>query len=421
MSVNIKKLVEELRQGNSHYHGFVFNEVYLFLNELQSDPDQAPKNTEQEEYFLFSAGQGFITGYGAALDGNYDEDAVCNYDSPEFSLAINAVGDFSEWQKARIAKYDKTIVSMMGEGPLSYYSCYGFASGFAKGFEDIESGDIESPGQSLSIEEIKEICQEALDEILNEVSPQISWLAGEKTTKKSGKIAKMRRTIENAIFEATVKYVLSISGGHSGYNDADPQIAYNRACTYAAAFSNGLFDGCIGELPKAGDYDLEMFPSEFKSPLGALVAIDSHYGENVDVAMLAKSELAEFLETFEDEELDDPDYADEDEDIPSFEDAFWQIHAIGYADGAVYASRKPNLHAKMDAAGQKRLDRIYEEQIEILEREYAVLNSFFGEDGELSDEYAQHLDEVCKDHVEERDGKKVLVVNEDFYRQLGLP
>jgi hypothetical protein len=61
-----------------------------------------------------------------------------------------------------------------------------------------------------------------------------------------------------------------------------------------------------------------------------------------------------------------------------------------------------------------------EDHISDLEQQCAQLESFFGDDGELSDEYKQHLDDICKEHVEIRDGKKVLVVNEDFYRQLGM-
>lgn len=145
----VDELIDDLRGCNAMYLPFVFDKTREFMLKFEDDTTIYPKQSDVFEPSLFAVGQGYITGYGAAIDHEFSEDVTSDDLVVEDSAPWNAVYTLCKERGvddvalARAARFARTNVDVGVEDIYVYYGVYGFVMGFCDGLSGIENGEVD--------------------------------------------------------------------------------------------------------------------------------------------------------------------------------------------------------------------------------------------------------------------------------------
>jgi hypothetical protein len=165
----VTESILELRHDNPMYNGFLFDKAKLFLKDLYADSRLAPKGSHQNrEFLLYACGQGFLTGYGAAIDGEYDEEmtevvaSVATHDWWTEMLRLFGDREFRPFTLPRASLFMQTADGLDAPEPALYYMGYGFVSGFERGLDQMATGEVDYLADDS--QERREAAEEAVRE-----------------------------------------------------------------------------------------------------------------------------------------------------------------------------------------------------------------------------------------------------------------
>ena len=135
-----------------NYRLFMFDKAQGFVEELQANPEMAPRGQSgMRRRLLIVAGRGFLNGYETAINGDYDEGHI--------ALSQAVAGE--PWWEAiehgleemRLPQFVLARTSVFSQGmiekgkrfsdPVLYYTGYGFAVGLARGIAGLSTGEVD--------------------------------------------------------------------------------------------------------------------------------------------------------------------------------------------------------------------------------------------------------------------------------------
>lgn len=386
----ITDTISELRRENPMYNRFLFDKTKAFLQELYADKRVAPKGSyTSRSSLLFACGQGFLTGYGAAVDGEYHEDRT--------DVAEEVTGrawwdemvrlfdgrELRPFTLARASLFSRTTVRLGTPDPFLYYSGYGFVSGFEQGLDQIATGEVdyiadddEERARSkdfirrctraiaydavmedfLRVEAILYDGEDADDELDDEPDDAgddhgeddygdddpIEYLDEhwDEECDALERVGGFIRTIETA----TRSYIEATCERRSGFYAMPEEIVLNRIITYVDHYLNGYCVQAFGEI-EDGDIEEFLDGSEgdiFSDGFGTDYGIeqDSKFGrlKEEDIPLARAYVRNFFWSTCEEFDLDDripeEEWDEMDLPVPHPTDCFWAIAGVAFANGA---------------------------------------------------------------------------------------
>lgn len=399
----VTAVIRDLKRANPMYNQFVFDKVRDFLKELYADREIAPKGSyATRSDLLFDSGQGFLTGYGAAVDGEYDEGrtevAEDVAGQPWWREVVRSLGEREPhpFTLARASMFLSTAAGVGCPDPFLYYAGYGFVVGFERGIAGLSTGEVDyladdAEERKRFAEFVKEAAREAVDDCvfadILRIDTAIGWFNGideydedddcdedddlddddfddddddgdgsvlydddgwESTTAEHGDVGELMR----AMAASAIAYVTNISTGRSGWHHASDEVVYSRIQTYVASYVDGFCDQAFGCLPDPEEIEelaadvsgtYERFGEEFGADYS--IAQDVRFGRlGAEDESLAKAAMRHTLDEIVAEIPDDvlrQISAPEDVfdlPIPDAADCFWTISGLAYACGARKAS-----------------------------------------------------------------------------------
>lgn len=137
-----------MHEGNERYQDFVFVKARDFLAHIDEDEVMCPKPGDMFLSSLYALSQGYITGYGAAIDHDFaenpDTDVLDSCDYPAWISVRDLCRErgVSDMVLVRTLRFAETAIEMGVEEIMCYYSFYGFAMGFSAGLVGMENGEV---------------------------------------------------------------------------------------------------------------------------------------------------------------------------------------------------------------------------------------------------------------------------------------
>ena len=327
----LSEVTRNLRRDNPMYGEFLFDKTKDFLKGLYANGGMAPKGSyATRSDLLFAAGQGFLTGYGAGIDGEYDaertEVSPDVADEPWWREAVRSLGDMEvrPFVLARASKFASTVMALGNSDPFAYYSSYGFVIGMEQGITGLSTGEVDyladdDAERKRTEDMFRHEARLAADEImlpdLLRINAALGFFNGvdeteediddfdvfayaddeddeddeddadvpiryddegwETSTTEYGEFGELMRTVASA----ATAYVASVGATHSGWNHVDGKVVRNRMMTYVAYYIDGYCDQAFRRVPDertlaAYARESEGLRQEFARPFGTDYSID---------------------------------------------------------------------------------------------------------------------------------------------------
>ena len=365
---------------------FVFDKIRSFVDELQANPQMAPQGQPNVHLrLLFAAGQGFLCGYEAALNGRYDQTYidVSSFvrNEPWWHQIEHSLEDREPpmslpermFLLARTSLFSQGMMKKRNPDAILYYAGYGFAIGLERGISDLSAKEVVYPADDAAElgkfkQRLRQEARRAVGEAVLADSLRIRAVLGcldhdrtdefdvewdslacddqgwEDYTLACGDVGDFMR----ALAEAAEGYIWGAVPNRSRKQQPDNEAIRASLIPYVAHYIDGWCEQAFGCVPDHGTIlrlalDFGGLRGQFATIDGADYAIDlavasgqlSQY--DIDLAKASARHMQDCL-LREKTECSSTDmmrhpWAAERLDIPKPTDPVWAISAIAYAHG----------------------------------------------------------------------------------------
>ena len=239
----VSEQIFDIKHGNQQYSRHVIDKTAEFMRRFakQYDRTLVVGNYNKRGYQIFIAGQSYLTGYGAGLDGEYAHSAVptdsVSHQQQAWDKFRSDFGDvYPSFIFARTQRYFSTCLSTsygMGvkNDMLGANEAYIIAMTYAEGMSD---GIADSDNVKVVID------ADMLDDIIEDATKDsvFHWLS------QFGYDKVLCEDVRRACVKPTCDFMMSTSFTKSGYEniDIDSDFTFNRAKTFSCGYFLGFND-----------------------------------------------------------------------------------------------------------------------------------------------------------------------------------
>lgn len=278
--MDFKSIRKGLRKGNHMFAREIIEKAGEFIEHEYSCSGQMYSETD-----LFDLGQGFITGYSAEIDGDYNENEfllekdveqnpmlrrICDtygliapdhvlYRASEF---MDTVLSYSRGYAAYVDSESAEILSLIESS--AYFSTAGFIEGMLRAKKDIEDGVVDGFSRELSNKELSYLSSTCIQDMLNsnqDISLRLYALCdiSEEDANEDGEIPYNEKlfSIINAAHRCSVSFASSFCSSKSGISTVPGDIAQNRTFAYSLGWFNGLLKTAFNDIDETPDIDVD--------------------------------------------------------------------------------------------------------------------------------------------------------------------
>ena len=240
----VSEQIFDIKQGNSkRYSRHVIDKTSEFMKRFakQYDRSLVVGSYNKRGYQIFIAGQSYLTGYGAGLDGEYAHssvptDSVSHQQQAWDKFRIDFGDVYPSFIFARTQRYFNTCLNtsygmgvkndMLGANE-AYIIAMTYAEGLSDGIKDSDSITVD-------------IDTALLDDIIDDATRDsvFHWLS------QFGYEKELCEDVRRACVKPTHDFMMSTSFAKSGYNniDIDSDFTFNRAKTFSCGYFLGFND-----------------------------------------------------------------------------------------------------------------------------------------------------------------------------------
>lgn len=240
----VSEQIFDIKQGNNkRYSRHVIDKTAEFMKRFakQYDCSLVVGSYNKRGYQIFIAGQSYLTGYGAGLDGEYAHSSVptdsVSHQQQAWDKFRSDFGDvYPSFIFARTQRYYNTCLSTsydMGvkNDMLGANEAYIIAMTYAEGMSD---GIADSDSVKVALD------TDMLDDIIDDATKNsvFHWL------NQFGYDKELCEDVRRACIKPTHDFMMDTSFTKSGYDkiDVDSELTFNRAKTFSCGYFLGFND-----------------------------------------------------------------------------------------------------------------------------------------------------------------------------------